>query len=83
MSLNDETNLWCRCEEFAAQGCIVYATSRTLERMQGFRSPNIRTLVLDVTNGDDIERTVQTILAETAKIDILVNNAGGIAIGSS
>ncbi|KAG6375758.1 hypothetical protein JVT61DRAFT_2608 [Boletus reticuloceps] len=69
------------CEEFAARECIVYATSRRLETMEGFQSPNIRKLALDVTNGDDIERTVQTILAETGKIDILVNNAGGTAIG--
>ncbi|KAF8129330.1 hypothetical protein EV363DRAFT_1338694 [Boletus edulis] len=53
------------CEEFAARGCIVYATSRRLETMEGFQSPNIRKHTLDVTNGDDIERTVQTILAET------------------
>ncbi|KAF8548695.1 oxidoreductase [Imleria badia] len=69
------------CEEFAARGCIVYATSRRLESMEGFQNPNIRKLVLDVTNGDDIERTVQTILAETGKIDIVVNNAGATAIG--
>ncbi|KAG8217078.1 hypothetical protein J3R82DRAFT_5100 [Butyriboletus roseoflavus] len=69
------------CEEFAARGCIVYATSRRLESMVGFQNPNIRKHVLDVTNGDDIERTVQTILAETGKIDIVVNNAGAISIG--
>lgn len=51
--------------------------------MEGFQHPNIRKCVLDVTNGDDIERTVQTILAETGKIDILVNNAGALAISWS
>jgi len=51
--------------------------------MEGFKNPNIRKYVLDVTNGDDIERTVQAILAETGKIDIVVNNAGAIAIGES
>ncbi|KAH0830120.1 hypothetical protein J3R83DRAFT_1458 [Lanmaoa asiatica] len=69
------------CEEFASQGCIVYATSRRLESMEGFQNSNIRKHVLDVTSGDDIERTVQTILAETGKIDIVVNNAGAIAVG--
>lgn len=49
--------------------------------MEGFQSTNIRKQVLDVTNGDDIDRTVQTILAETGKIDIVVNNAGALAIG--
>ena len=70
-----------RCEEFAARGCIVYATSRRLESMVGFQSPNIRRHALDVTNSDTIERTVQTVLAEAGKIDILVNNAGALAIG--
>ena len=51
--------------------------------MEGFQNPNIRKLVLDATNGDDIERTVQTILAETGKFDILVNNAGALAISES
>ncbi|KAF9233624.1 hypothetical protein BU15DRAFT_90266 [Melanogaster broomeanus] len=69
------------CEEFAARGCIVYATSRKLESMQGFRNENIRKHVLDVTNDDNIHDVVQTILSETGKIDIVVNNAGGLAIG--
>ncbi|KAG9315984.1 hypothetical protein JVU11DRAFT_3642 [Chiua virens] len=68
------------CEEFAVRGCIVYGTARKLESMEGFRHPNIRKLVLDVTKGDDVERTVQTILAETNKIDVIVNNAGASAI---
>ena len=51
--------------------------------MEGLQNPNIRKHILDVTNGDDIERTVQTILAATGKIDILVNNAGALAIGGS
>lgn len=49
--------------------------------MEGFQNPNIRKLVLDVTNGDDIERVVRTILSEAGKLDILVNNAGALAIG--
>jgi NAD(P)-dependent dehydrogenase (short-subunit alcohol dehydrogenase family) len=51
--------------------------------MEGFQNPNIRRHVLDVTNGDDIERAVQTVLAEAGKIDIVVNNAGATAIGES
>ncbi|KAG9317987.1 hypothetical protein JVU11DRAFT_47 [Chiua virens] len=68
-------------EEFAAQGCIVYATARKLESMEGLQHPNIQKLILDITNGDDIERAVQTILSETTKIDIVVNNAGASAVG--
>ena len=44
--------------------------------MEEFQNPNIRKHVLDVTNGDDIERTLETILAKTGEIDIVVNNAG-------
>ncbi|KIJ60859.1 hypothetical protein HYDPIDRAFT_138609 [Hydnomerulius pinastri MD-312] len=69
------------CEEFAAQGCLVYATSRKLESMEGFRSENIRKLVLDVTKEDNIQQVVQKILEEAGKIDIVVNNAGALAIG--
>ncbi|KAK0500590.1 oxidoreductase [Armillaria luteobubalina] len=49
------------CEQFAQQGCKVYATSRSVETMQGFKDPNIEVLALDVTNDDDVEqRTYDT-----------------------
>lgn len=49
--------------------------------MDGFRSENIRRLVLDVLKEDDIQSVVKTILGETGRIDIIVNNAGALAIG--
>ncbi|KAI6026926.1 hypothetical protein BKA83DRAFT_4249178 [Pisolithus microcarpus] len=69
------------CEEFAEKGCIVYATSRRLETMQGFRHDTIRAMALDVTRDEDISAVVQKILEERGKIDIVVNNAGALAIG--
>ncbi|KAI6038278.1 hypothetical protein EDC04DRAFT_2570284 [Pisolithus marmoratus] len=69
------------CEEFAEKGCIVYATSRRLETMQGFQHDKIRTMALDVTKDQDIAAVVQKILEEQGKIDIVVNNAGALAIG--
>ena len=72
-----------RCEQFAERGCTVYATSRRLETMEGFRHENIRTMVMDVTKDDDVQTVVHKVLADEGKIDIVVNNAGAIALGKS
>ncbi|KAI6019170.1 hypothetical protein EDC04DRAFT_429667 [Pisolithus marmoratus] len=69
------------CEEFADKGCIVYATSRRLETMQGFQHDTIRTMALDVTKEEDISAATRKILEEQGKIDVVVNNAGALAIG--
>jgi NADP-dependent 3-hydroxy acid dehydrogenase YdfG len=71
-----------RCERFAEQGCTVYATSRRLETMDGFKHP-VEKRAMDVTSDNDVKIVVQSILEEQGKIDIVVNNAGVIAIGSS
>ncbi|KAG1855453.1 hypothetical protein C8R48DRAFT_608858 [Suillus tomentosus] len=68
------------CERFSEQGCTVYATSRTLETMDGFKHP-VEKRVMDVTSDDDVKLVVQSILEEQGKIDIVVNNAGAISIG--
>ncbi|KAJ7596795.1 oxidoreductase [Mycena floridula] len=69
------------CEQFAKDGCKVYATSRRLESMSGFQSPNIETLAMDVTNDEDVQRVVSQIAEREGRIDILVNNAGILGIG--
>ncbi|KIK37704.1 hypothetical protein CY34DRAFT_444357 [Suillus luteus UH-Slu-Lm8-n1] len=68
------------CERFAEQGCTVYATSRRLETMDGFKHL-VEKRIMDVTNDDDVKLVVKSILEEQGKIDIVVNNAGAIAIG--
>ncbi|KAG1877724.1 hypothetical protein DFJ58DRAFT_4363 [Suillus subalutaceus] len=68
------------CEHLSEQGCTVYATSRRLETMDGFKHP-VEKRVMDVTSDDDVKLVVQSILEEQGKIDIVVNNAGAIAIG--
>ncbi|KAG1812411.1 uncharacterized protein BJ212DRAFT_1578662 [Suillus subaureus] len=68
------------CERFAEQGCTVYATSRRLETMDGFKH-SVEKRAMDVTSDDDVKLVVQSILEEQGKIDIVVNNAGAIAIG--
>ena len=60
----------------------MYATSRRLETMDGFKHP-VEKRVMDVTSDDQVALTVQSILEEQGKIDIVVNNAGAIAIGMS
>ncbi|KZT68046.1 NAD(P)-binding protein [Daedalea quercina L-15889] len=69
------------CEEFAAQGCKVYATARRPEAMEGFKDPNISKLKLDVTSDEDVAEAVKTVLEREGSIDILVNNAGGPCSG--
>jgi len=56
----------------AKQGYIVYAGSRTPEKLFDIQSENIRPIPLDITNMQSIEENITFI----EKIDILVNNAG-------
>ncbi|KAF5388504.1 hypothetical protein D9757_004602 [Collybiopsis confluens] len=70
------------CEEFAAQGCKVYATARDPAKMEGFSHPLIEKHVLDVTNDEDVRRVIQQIAEHEGKIDIVVNNAGTGAPGA-
>ncbi|KZT74928.1 NAD(P)-binding protein [Daedalea quercina L-15889] len=64
------------CEEFAAKGCIVYATARRLESMKDFRHDNVHTLKLDVTDEAEIQLVVNTVIDKEGRLDIVVNNAG-------
>ncbi|KAI1788215.1 NAD-P-binding protein [Ganoderma leucocontextum] len=64
------------CEAFASKGCIVYATARRPESLEGFTQDNIHRLTLDVTQDDSVKEVVQTIIKQEGQIDVLVNNAG-------
>ncbi|KII94121.1 hypothetical protein PLICRDRAFT_153495 [Plicaturopsis crispa FD-325 SS-3] len=70
------------CEQFAEQGCKVYATSRKVETMEGFVHASIEKLALDVTSDEDVQVAVQNVLKNEGKIDIVVNNAGVNAPGA-
>ena len=72
-----------RCEQFAEQGCKVYATARNIEKMQGFTHAGIEKLTLDVTNDEDVKRVVGDVIDREGSIDILVNNAGVGCFGAS
>jgi 1-acylglycerone phosphate reductase len=62
-------------EEFARQGCKVYATARKAEKMSGLSS-SIEQLELDVLSDVSIKKAVEAIIEREGRIDILVNNAG-------
>ncbi|KAI0756316.1 NAD-P-binding protein [Daedaleopsis nitida] len=64
------------CEAFATKGCIVYATARKVESMGELTHGNIRKLALDVTNDDNVQEAVRTVIEADGQIDVLVNNAG-------
>ena len=56
----------------AKQGYIVYAGSRTPEKLFEIQNENIRPIALDITNSQSIEETIGFI----ERVDVLVNNAG-------
>lgn len=62
-----------RCEEFAERGCKVYATSRNVDTMKGFRE-GIEQLALDVTSDEEVQKVVDHIVKVEGRIDIAVNN---------
>ncbi|KAJ3555495.1 hypothetical protein NM688_g2545 [Phlebia brevispora] len=64
-----------RCEEYARQGCIVYATARNPSSVK-FVSADIHILKLDVVDDEQVKSVVKTVIKNEGKIDILVNNAG-------
>ncbi|THH09617.1 hypothetical protein EW145_g1879 [Phellinidium pouzarii] len=78
---NTKAYLMSWCEEFAGKGCIVYATARKVESMDGFTHANIRRLALDVTSDESVQHSIDTVIAEEGRIDVLINNAGVICIG--
>ncbi len=57
-------------------GYTVYATARRVESIRDLAEAGCRTLALDVTDDDSMQRAVRTIEAEHGAVDVLVNNAG-------
>ncbi|POY74386.1 hypothetical protein BMF94_2580 [Rhodotorula taiwanensis] len=69
------------CEEFAARGCIVYASARRLASLETL-SLGINRLELDVGSLESCTAAVQRIIKEQGRIDVLVNNAGAGGAGA-
>ena len=47
-----------------------------MEAMATLTQDNVQKLVLDVTNNENIQDVVKTVIEREGKIDVLVNNAG-------
>jgi NAD(P)-dependent dehydrogenase (short-subunit alcohol dehydrogenase family) len=63
--------------QFAADGCRVVATSRSLDSMRGLEGESrISLRPLDVRSEKSIQETVDSVMEEFRRIDVLVNNAG-------
>jgi len=69
------------CEEFAHQGCKVYATSRKIETMADFSDETIEKISLDVTSDESVQNALNHIVEKEGQIDVVVNNAGLMAPG--
>ena len=59
-----------------ADGHLVYAAARRVERMQPLAALGVRILPLDLCDDASIARAVDTIRSEQGRLDALVNNAG-------
>lgn len=59
-----------------AEGAVVYAAARRIDRMETLKEKGARLVALDVTEDASMIAAVEKIQAETDGIDILVNNAG-------
>ena len=71
-----------RCEEFAHQGCKVYATSRKIESIADFSDGTIEKISLDVTSDESVQNALNHIVEKEGQIDVVVNNAGLLAPGT-
>jgi NADP-dependent 3-hydroxy acid dehydrogenase YdfG len=70
------------CDEFAARGCKVIATSRNAATVENFKyKSHISKFALDVTDDEQVNSVVQQIVEREGRIDILVCNAGVLLAG--
>jgi 3-oxoacyl-[acyl-carrier protein] reductase len=68
----------------AAEGATVFAAARSLDKITDWANgiDNIRPLRLDLSNLEEVDATVDTLL-EDGGVDIIVNNGGGPPPGSA
>ncbi|MGC4102440.1 oxidoreductase [Ferruginibacter sp.] len=64
------------------EGHSVYPVARRIDQMQNLKSLGGYPMQMDVTNENDIQNVVESILKKEGKIDVLWNNAGYGLYGS-
>jgi NAD(P)-dependent dehydrogenase (short-subunit alcohol dehydrogenase family) len=63
-------------EDLANQSHYVFASARSMDKLEAMRSSNIEPLQLDVTDPEAIQAAVAHIQSTKGRIDVLINNAG-------
>ncbi len=58
------------------QGHIVYTAARRIEQMQDLKQMGAHPIAMDISNDQDIQEVVDTLIQKEGKIDVLWNNAG-------
>lgn len=69
-------------EQLIADGFLVFAGARRLDRMAGLAARGARLLPLDVTDDASMVAAIAAVSAEAGRLDALVNNAGYGSYGS-
>jgi len=59
-----------------SDGWRVYGAARRVEKMSDIQSEGAKTLSLDVTDDESMQKAVQALISSEGRIDALVNNAG-------